>query len=277
MDKPLKVKGFGRIEQSQGFWHKLWEIRTHMLLFIVSGDLVMEVDGENIELFLGDTLIIEAGSIYRPLQSNGCVYYYFYFDADKTEECKSRFSIKNSYCHGLANFAYSFNYTDRTVISVDAVTRHTEHSRIAKIMNRCAELDLWKRPDEKMLLDLYLNELMIQLSLMKEVSTDIDKPFARMLNFIQQNYRKNIALRDVAKAVHLSQSYAAKLFKKKAGVRCCDYINSVRLAEARGMLINTNMKIAQIAEAVGYKSQYYFARQFKREYGMTAGQYRKKG
>lgn len=277
MDKPLKANEFGRIEQAEGFWHEAWKRRSNLLFFLASGDLVMEVDGEEIVLSQGDTLIIETDSIYRPLQSNGCVYYYFYFDADKTEECKSRFSINNSHCHSLANFAYSFNYTDRTVISVDAVTRHTENSRIAKIMNRCAELDLWKYPNEKMLLDIYLNELMIQLSLMKESSEDIDKPFTRMRTFIQHNYRKNITLSDVAEAVHLSPSYAAKLFKKNAGVRCCDYINSVRLAEARGMLINTNMKIAQIAEAVGYKSQYYFARQFKKEYKMTAIQYRKKG
>lgn len=277
MDKPLKAKDFGRIEQAEGFWHKAWKRRSNLLFFLASGDLVMEVDGEEIVLSQGDTLIVETGSTYRPLQSNGCVYYYFYFDADKTEEYKSRFSINNSFCRGLTNFAYSFTYTDRTVISVDAVTRHTENSRIAKIMNRCAELDLWKRPNEKMLLDLYLNELMVQLSLMKEASEDIDKPFTRMLNYIQRNYRKNITLSNVAESVHLSPSYAAKLFKKNAGVRCCDYINSVRLAEACGMLINTNMKIAQIADEVGYKSQYYFARQFKKEYGMTAVQYRKKG
>lgn len=277
MDKPLKAKDFGRIEQSKGFWHKNWKRRDHMVFFLADGDLVMEVDGKEIKLSQGDTLIVEPGSVYRPLQSNGCVYYYFYFEANKTEEYKSRFSIKSSFCRGLTNFAYSFNYTDRTVISVDAVTRHTENSRIAKIMNRCGELDLWKRPNEKMLLDVYLNELMIQLSLMREASAEVDKTFTRMLNFIQRNYKKDIALSDVAEAVHLSPSYAAKLFKKNAGLRCCDYINSVRLAEACGMLINTNMKIAQIAEQVGYKSQYYFARQFKKVYAMTAIQYRKKG
>lgn len=277
LDMPIKAREFGRIEQEKGFWHRMWERPWGFMFFLAEGDLVMEVDGEKIELFQGDTLIVDANTPYRPLQSNGCVYYYFYFNSTQTDSFKSEFSILRSHCQGIANFSYSFKYTNRTVIEVDTVTRHIENSRIAKIMNRCAELDFWKRPNEKMLLDVYLKEILIQLSLMRRQSEEIDPPFERMLNYIQTNYKKDITLSDVADFVHLSPSYAAKLFKRNIGIRCCDYLNNIRLAEACGMLINTNMRISAVAEAVGYKSQYYFARQFKKTYGITAMQYRKNG
>ncbi len=277
LDAPIKVIEFGRIVQKEGFWHRMWKRQLGFMFFLAEGDLVMEVDGEKIELFQGDTLTVNANTPYRPLQSNGCVYYYFYFHSTQTDSFKSEFSILRSHCQGIANFSYSFKYTNRTVIEVDTVTRHTENSRIAKIMNRCAELDFWKRPNEKMLLDVYLGEILIQLSLMRRTSEEIDQPFERMLNYIQTNFKKDITLSDVANFVHLSPSYAAKLFKRNIGIRCCDCINNIRLAEACGILTNTNMRISAVAEAVGYKSQYYFARQFKKVYGITALQYRKNG
>ncbi len=277
INTPITVTDFGRIEQSGGYWHADWQRSLYMLFYLSGGDLTMDVAGKETKLNEGDSLIVPPCTRYRPLESSGCQYYYFYFSAQESEEYRSKFSIRNSYCRSIPNFAYRFNYSERTVISVDTVTRHTENSRIGKIINRCAELDLWQRPDEKMLLDIYLKEYLIQLSLMQQASANVDQAFTRMTTFIHTRYKDDIGLSDVAQKVHLSPSYAAKLFKRNAGIRCCDYINNVRLATACGMLINTSMRISDIAEDVGYKSQYYFARQFKKVYGITATQYRKKG
>ena len=273
----MNVNGFGRIEQSDGFWHNGWRHPTYMLFYLAEGDLVMMTDAEELHMSAGDTLVVPPRTSYKPLRSNGCVYYYLYFHANEVEMYESDFSIKNSFCKGITNFAYSFNFTDRSVVSVQKLTRHTEDSRLGKIFSRCAELDMWQHPFEKMLLDNYLKEALIQLNLMQRKTVSVDNTFSRMVTFIQMNYKKDIGLKDVAQKVHLSESYAAKRFKKNAGMRCCDYINKVRLAAACESLNNTSMTLSEIAEDVGYKSQYYFARQFKKVYGMTAMQYRKRG
>ncbi len=276
MDTPIKVTGFGRINQSKGFWHKNWITRHYVLFYLSQGDLVMSVDDKEVPLTAGDVLIIPPNAQYRPLQSNGCTYYHFYFSASPCEEYESRFSIRYSHCKGLPNFSYTYSYSDRTVIQLQELTHSTEDSRLSKIFNRCAELDLWQRPNEKMLLDNYLKEILIQLSFLRNKPIDQDQPFARMVTYINSHYKKDISLNNVAEVAHLSPSYAAKLFKRNANMRCCDYINSVRLSVAREILANTDMKISDIAEAVGYKSQYYFSRQFKNLYKTTPMQFRKK-
>ncbi len=275
LDLPIKVTNFGRIIQSRGFWHNDWARSKYLLFYLADGDLVMKVDNERYQLYSGDALLISPQRHYRPLESGGCTYYHIDFMATEVEQYDSSYSIRSSFCHGIPNFSYAFNFTDRSVIEVQTLTRHAEDSRLGKIFNRCAELDMWQRPHEKLLLDNYLKEALIQLSFAQKPSSDVDQVFTRMTAFIQSNYKKNIGLSDVAEKVHLSPSYAAKLFRKNADMRCCDYINNVRLAAACEILVNTSMRISDIAEEVGYKSPYYFARQFKKVYGMTAMQYRK--
>lgn len=275
LDNPVSVVGFGRIEQSTGFWHDMWKNINFLMIYLAEGDLEFEFENQQYKMLAGDTLIIPKGSNNRPLASNGCVYYYFNFSVTETEPATSQYKINASHSHGLSNFAYSFNNAKRAVIEVETLTHHTGDSRLDKIMNRCAELDMWQRPNEKLLLDNYMREILIQLSLMRESSPEVDQVFNRMKFFIERNYRRNISLSDVAKRVHISLSYAAKLFKKNTGMRCCDYINKVRLEAACEVLVNTRLSISSIAEQVGYSSQYYFARQFKKVYGMTAGQFRK--
>lgn len=275
LDNPVSVIGFGRIEQSTGFWHDIWKNNDFLMIYLAEGDLEFEFENQQYKMLAGDTLIIPKGSNNRPLASNGCVYYYFNFSVTETEPAISQYKITASHSHALSNFAYSFNNAERAVIEVKTLTRHTGDSRLDKIMNRCAELDMWQRPNEKLLLDNYMREILIQLSLMQEASSEVDQVFNRMKLFIEGNYRRNISLGDVAEKVHISPSYAAKLFRKNTGMRCCDYINKVRLDAACEVLVNTHLRISDIAEQVGYSSQYYFARQFKKVYGMTAGQFRK--
>lgn len=276
VDKPIKVSGFGRIGQSAGFWHADWERRDFLLLYLSQGDLVMWVGDHEVSMKAGDVLIIPPNTPYRPLQSNGCTYYHFYFFATLCEKAESHFSISHSYCKGLPNFSFSYSFTEHTVIELQELTHSTEQSRLNKIINRCAELDLWHHPEEKMLLDNYLREILIQLSFLREKSSEKEQSFMRMVLFIQSNYMKSITLKEVSEAAHLSPSYAAKLFRKNSGMRCCDYINNVRLSAACEILVNTPTPISKIAEMVGYNSQYYFARQFKKTYSITAMQFRKK-
>ncbi len=275
LDTAFKVTNFGKIVQSQGFWHGEWVKSNNMLFYLVDGDLVMQVNNERYQLHSGDTLLISPKSRYQPLESSGCTYYHIDFKATEVEPYDSSYSIRHSYCRGILNFSYAFNFSERSVIEVQTLTRHAEDSRLGKIFNRCAELDIWQRPHEKLLLDNYLKEALIQLSFAQKSSSAVDQVFTRMTAFIQSNYKRNIGLSDVAESAHLSPSYAAKLFKKNVGMRCCDYINNVRLATACGLLVNTNMKVGLIAENVGYKSQYYFSRQFKKVYGITAKEFRK--
>lgn len=78
----------------------------------------------------------------------------------------------------------------------------------------------------------------------------------------------------VAERVYTSTSYANHIFKKYEGITMFEYLIHVRMEKAKEMLDNTDMKIYEISEKVGYSSNTYFAALFREHEGMTPKQYR---
>lgn len=93
--------------------------------------------------------------------------------------------------------------------------------------------------------------------------------------FIRNNYAKNINLAEIAKRSFLHPNYFSALFKKKTGVTIRDYILQVRMAKAKELMENPELKLQDIAIAVGYEDQAHFNRAFKNITGVSPSQYRK--
>jgi two-component system response regulator YesN len=65
------------------------------------------------------------------------------------------------------------------------------------------------------------------------------------------------------------------LFKKEVGIGFVDYVGGVRLEEAKKMLIDSNVKVKEVAESVGFVDPHYFGIWFKENTGLSPSQYRK--
>ncbi|MDU6263225.1 MAG: response regulator [Anaerocolumna aminovalerica] len=94
------------------------------------------------------------------------------------------------------------------------------------------------------------------------------------LQYIDDNYMNKITLDDVAKYVYLNSSYLSQLFKKEMNVPFSDYIEEVRIKRAKLLLKETDYSMNQVAEAVGFSTQNYFTRIFKKSTGLTPIKYR---
>lgn len=95
-------------------------------------------------------------------------------------------------------------------------------------------------------------------------------------NYIKSNYKNpNLSLKQVANIVNLSPTYFGKLFKEVTHYAFNDYLNNVRLEEAKNLLISTKEPINTIAEQVGFTNRSYFFTLFKKAYAMTPSQFRK--
>lgn len=81
--------------------------------------------------------------------------------------------------------------------------------------------------------------------------------------FTKENYDQNLNLQKLAEQFYINPVYLGQLFKKHTGVRFCDYLHGIRIDEAKKMLRRTNMKVAEIARAIGYRDPDYFVRKFK--------------
>ncbi|OXU14153.1 helix-turn-helix domain-containing protein [Sedimentisphaera salicampi] len=92
--------------------------------------------------------------------------------------------------------------------------------------------------------------------------------------YIDQHYKQQITLSDVAKASHLSPSRLAHIFKEETGMTIVDYITQARIEQAKNLLLSTNMNCTEICFDVGYNNQSYFTRTFKELVGLTPRQFR---
>ena len=94
------------------------------------------------------------------------------------------------------------------------------------------------------------------------------------INYVDANYDKAMTLAEIAHASHLSASRLAHLFKEQMGITIIDYVTSVRIERAKGLLLATDQSCTEICFEVGYNNQSYFTRTFKALVGMTPRQFR---
>lgn len=99
----------------------------------------------------------------------------------------------------------------------------------------------------------------------KQYGTEIEKT----INYIHQHYNDTIKLGDVADYVGINENYLCKLFKKETGSNFIDYINRMKLNKAKQLLKEGKYPVYLIAEMVGYNSESYFSRIFKKVEGMS--------
>lgn len=99
----------------------------------------------------------------------------------------------------------------------------------------------------------------------------------RGVDFVEDHLDEPFELADVARAAGLSRWYFQRMFKALTGDTLKAYIRSRRLAVSLDQLLNTDLRIIDIAVAAGYESQESYARAFKTAIGITPTQYRRLG
>jgi AraC-like DNA-binding protein len=98
--------------------------------------------------------------------------------------------------------------------------------------------------------------------------------FSQISQYIQHNY-KTITLSTLAQTFHYSEPHMCTLIKQNTGYTLTEIIKQLRLSNAVKYLNNTNMRIGEIAEHVGYKSADHFSRVFRVAYNVSPQEYRR--
>lgn len=92
--------------------------------------------------------------------------------------------------------------------------------------------------------------------------------------FINTNYMKELSLDDISAYCNISSYYFSKLFKQETGENFVEYLNRVRIDNAKKMLNETDSSVKEICFSVGYSDPNYFSRAFKKYAGVTPTEYK---
>jgi len=105
-----------------------------------------------------------------------------------------------------------------------------------------------------------------------------DEPLlAEVFGFVEDRYRERVSLKDVARAVSLSPGHLTTVVRRKTGRTVVEWIAERRLAQARRLLVETDLSVEEIGHRVGYNDPTYFVRSFRRAHGTTPLGWRRAG
>ena len=99
---------------------------------------------------------------------------------------------------------------------------------------------------------------------------------ARARQFIREHYTEDLSLGQISRAVNTSRFYFCKLFRKATGLSFIEFVSRTRIEKAKNLLLNPNLRISEIAFAIGFQSLTHFNRVFKRIVGQSPTKYRGK-
>jgi two-component system response regulator YesN len=91
--------------------------------------------------------------------------------------------------------------------------------------------------------------------------------------YIELNITQKLSLNEVAAIYGISPNYLSALFKKYNSCGYSEYITEQKIAKAKRMLTEDNLKVYEVADALGFESAFYFSKVFKKVTGMSPSEY----
>lgn len=93
--------------------------------------------------------------------------------------------------------------------------------------------------------------------------------------YIRENYDKDLNMAVVSNHISMNYSLFSYAFKQYTGVNFVNYVKDIRMEKARELLEQTDLRIMEISQKIGYENEKHFMKTFKSTYGVSPSEYRK--
>ncbi len=153
-------------------------------------------------------------------------------------------------------------------MNVEYLARFNEEFESGTALLKCGTIDEMSETINKILMDVceYLR------SNKKSHNEELRD---RILAYINDKFMdNNICLTAIAEEIEITPNYLSTFFKEQVGKNIAEYINELRINEAKRLLLQSYFSVSAIAEVIGYTNSSIFIRAFKKYEGITPGQYR---
>ena len=94
-----------------------------------------------------------------------------------------------------------------------------------------------------------------------------------VMDYVDEHLSEKLILNDVASIFSISPNYLGHLFKKHTSLGFNEYVTKTKISKAKYLLFNSDMKLYEISNLLGYENYFYFSRVFKKVEGYSPSQY----
>ncbi len=106
-----------------------------------------------------------------------------------------------------------------------------------------------------------------------EISYSLDVKVNEIYKYVTDNFKENISLSELCFLFNTNKTSLCYSFKKAFGITLVNYLNSLKIKEAKKLMREENMNLTQIAEHLGFSSLHYFSRVFKKYEDKSPSEY----
>ncbi|MBB3112571.1 ABC-type Fe3+-hydroxamate transport system substrate-binding protein [Paenibacillus phyllosphaerae] len=144
-------------------------------------------------------------------------------------------------------------------------------------VSRCEEIrKLWHSGEEhgRFRSQLAFMELLYRLvTLTSQAEGSSHSALERTRAYMEAHASDNLTIDLLAKVAELSPKYFADLYKKTYGISVMDEVTRLRISKAKQLMLQSDLRLRDIAHEVGYSDEFYFSRRFKQEVGVSPSAY----
>lgn len=255
-DFGVDVKFF---QGKQSVNHKHQEIE---LIYVLEGKVQIEVNGEIWELYKDDVIVINSRYSHSWRASEDAMVAVVIFDGELfTREIGSDYVT--FWCNSTIESAV--DYKPIRAVMGNLITEYAVNMEGMNFKKKSLLYDL---------MDCLLNHYLVE-SKMKLEMVEEDKLMWTALQYISNNYWRQLSLSKVASQVYMTSSTFSRYFKKHAGINFLEYLNNLRLQNALEDLLYSNKKLTDIALDHGFTNPAMFSKAFRAAYGIPPSDYKK--
>lgn len=271
---PVIVKTIERIHDTT--WsmepnrHEFYE-----MVYIKKGNAVFEISGYPVDLGPNDIIIIKPNQFHKFIvkSESGCEFIVLNFKfVDKFDMQFSGTSLEYflDFVSGKESGAFiklKVSQKNEIIILLNRILKEKENPDIgSELLNYLLVMELFVLISRALKME-WENSIKNKSSKLKEL-------IQVSVSYINNNYEREISLKDIAQYVFLSTSYFTRAFKEEMGISPINYLLKTRIERAKELIKGSNLKISDIALSVGFSNQQRFNDIFKKYVKMTPLQFR---
>ncbi|MDQ0059058.1 helix-turn-helix transcriptional regulator [Paenibacillus harenae] len=262
------------------FWppgqqHFVRSFNVYDMLFVMKGTLYMTEDDVPYEINEGSMLVLEPNRVHvghRPCEETTEIYWIHFVHPAPVRTVDSGqipWSIPSAKGtdHDVA--------PHRQVMYVPKFTS-VNTLDIVPLLQRMLELHHALSPANSLPLQTQLAGLFVELQ--TAVRTQY-APRSRLLcdqaiAYLQQRLTRPFDAKHMEQTLHFHFDYVARCLKKYTGMSPLQYLHDLQVRTAKSLLENTELSVGEIGQRIGIENANYFIRLFRKQTGITPGQYR---
>lgn len=261
----ISYKKWADFNMAERHFHSTFEI-----FYVFSGERYFFIDDGSYKINEGELVIIAPNILHKAINTEkpGCERINIYFDEE------------------LGNFNYpisealsSLLKNDKKIINLNI----TEKTSVEELFRKMIYEIQIKKTGYEMSLQALLIQLLVAVCRYIEENPTIQassqsymhKKAAEIVQYINEHYMEPISLNSISENFYISRSYLSKIFKEATTFTLVEYLNNVRIKEAKKLLNKSNLKVTEICEKVGFGSITHFGRIFKEVTGHAPLYYKK--